>query len=95
LTYTENETLDTLEKISILGSFIIVLSTKYDLDDSIKWSRDSAVGIATGWTAGVRLPAGERDFSLLQTSQTGSEVHQPSYLMGARGDFRGGKAERV
>jgi hypothetical protein len=30
-------------------------------------SRDSSVGIATGWTAGVRFPAGVRDFNILHS----------------------------
>jgi hypothetical protein len=54
--------------------------------------RDSSVGIATGWTARVRFPA-VRDFSLLHSVQTGSEVHPASYPMGgAWGSFPGRKA---
>jgi hypothetical protein len=30
-------------------------------------SRDSSVGIAAGWTAGLQFPAGARDFSLLHS----------------------------
>jgi hypothetical protein len=48
---------------------------KYVAKDS---SRDSSVGIATGWTAGVRLPA-VQDFSLLHSVQTGSGTHPASY----------------
>jgi hypothetical protein len=44
-------------------------------------------GIATGWTVGDRFPAGERDFSLLHSVQTGSGNHLASYPMGAGGSF--------
>jgi hypothetical protein len=42
-------------------------------------------------TAGVQFPAGERDFSLLHSVQTGSEDHPPSYPMGTEGSFSRGK----
>jgi hypothetical protein len=42
-------------------------------------ARDSSVGIATGWTTGVRFPAGARDFNLLCNVQTGSGAHPASY----------------
>jgi hypothetical protein len=38
-----------------------------------------------GWMAGVRLPVGVRDFSLLHSGQTGSEAHSASYPMGTGG----------
>jgi hypothetical protein len=41
--------------------------------------RDNSFGIATGWTAGVRFPAGLRDFSLLHSVQPGSGAHPTSY----------------
>jgi hypothetical protein len=47
---------------------------------------------ATGWTAGVRFPVGERDFSLLRSVQTGSGAHPASYPMATEGSFPGGKA---
>jgi hypothetical protein len=52
-------------------------------------SRDSSVGIATGYVlddrgVGVRVPVGQ-EFSLLHLVQTGSGVHPTSYLMGTRG----------
>jgi hypothetical protein len=37
---------------------------------------------ATAWTAGVRFPAGTRDFSVLHSVQTGSGAHQTSNPMG-------------
>jgi hypothetical protein len=40
-------------------------------------SRNSSVGIGTGWTAGVRFPAGANDFSL-HSVQTGSGAHPAS-----------------
>jgi hypothetical protein len=42
-----------------------------------------------GWTTGVRLPAGEKDFSLFHSVQTGSRDHPASYPMGIRGSFPG------
>jgi hypothetical protein len=53
------------------------------------WSRDSSVGIATGWTAGLRFLAGAGDFSLLQI---GSGANSASYPIGSGGSFPGGKA---
>jgi hypothetical protein len=55
-------------------------------------SRDSAVGIATGyglddWEVGVRVPVG----SLLHVVQTGSGVHPTTYTMGTGGSFPGVK----
>jgi hypothetical protein len=44
-----------------------------------------------GWP-GVRVPAGDGSFSLHPRVQTGSEAHPPSYSMGTRGSFPGGKA---
>jgi hypothetical protein len=52
-------------------------------------SRDGSVGIATGWTARVRLPAGH-DFYLPHSVQTGSGAHPASYPVGTGGDFPGG-----
>jgi hypothetical protein len=58
-------------------------------------SRDSAVGIATGYglddrEVGVRVPGGSRIFSSARV-QTGCGVH-PTYPMGSGGSFPGGKA---
>jgi hypothetical protein len=62
----------------------------------MKRSRDSSVGIATGYgleDRGVRVqvPVGQ-EFSLLHVVQTGSGVHPTSYAMGTRGSFLRGKA---
>jgi hypothetical protein len=62
-------------------------------------SRDSSVGIATGYAlnnqgVGVRVPVGSRIF-FLHVVQTGSEVHPSSYPMGTGGSFSGGKAVGV
>jgi hypothetical protein len=56
-------------------------------------SRDSSVGIATGYglNARVRFPA-VKDFSLLHSIQTDSGAHPASYPMGTGGSFPGGKA---
>jgi hypothetical protein len=56
-------------------------------------SRDSSVGMATGWTARVRLRAVQA-FSLLHKVQTGSGAHPVSCSMGT-GDFPRGKAAGV
>jgi hypothetical protein len=37
---------------------------------------------ATDWIAGVQFPAGEKDFSLFHSVQTGSAVHLASYPVG-------------
>jgi hypothetical protein len=58
-------------------------------------SRDSAVGIATGYgldvprEVGVQVPVGSKIFSLLHLVQTGFEVHPASYPMGTGGTFPG------
>jgi hypothetical protein len=39
----------------------------------------------TGWTTGVRFPAGARDFSLSYCVQTGSGAHPACYPMGTGG----------
>jgi hypothetical protein len=54
-------------------------------------SRDSSVGIATGWAVRVQLLAGQ-DSSLLHSVQTGSKAYPASYSMGVGGFFPGGKA---
>jgi hypothetical protein len=54
-------------------------------------SRDSSVGIAMGWTAGVRFPA-VKNFSLLHVVQNDSGAHPAHYPMGAGAHSPGGKA---
>jgi hypothetical protein len=55
-------------------------------------SRDSVVGMATGYGGvGVRVPVGQ-EFSLLPVVQTGSGVHPASYPMGTGDSFPGYKA---
>jgi hypothetical protein len=59
-------------------------------------SRDSPVGIATGYGlddrgVGVRVPEGQK-FLLLHIVQTGSGVHPTPYKMGTGGLFPGVKA---
>jgi hypothetical protein len=59
-------------------------------------SRDSSVGIATGYGlddrgVGVRVPVGS-EYSLLHIVQTGSGAHPASYPMGTGGSFPDGKA---
>jgi hypothetical protein len=60
------------------------------------WSRDSSVGIATGYGlddgwVGVLVPVGPKIFSS-PLVQTGSQAHPASYPMGTGGSFPGGKA---
>jgi hypothetical protein len=58
-------------------------------------SWNSSVGIVTRVQAGqsrVQVPAGVREFPLLQNVQTSSEAHPISYSMGTRGSLPGGKA---
>jgi hypothetical protein len=64
-------------------------SFKYQLPSQV--NRDSTVGTAMGWTAGVRFPAVVRDFSVLHNIQAGSGDHPASYPMGTRGSFPEGK----
>jgi hypothetical protein len=58
-------------------------------------SRDSLVGVETGWTAGVRFPAGARYFSIFHSVQTGFRAHPAFYRMSTGGFFPGGKATWV
>jgi hypothetical protein len=53
------------------------------------FSQDSSVGIAkaTNWTAGVRLPARERDFSVIHNVQDGLWVTYSLLSNGYRGLF--------
>jgi hypothetical protein len=57
-------------------------------------SRDSSVGIATRWTARVRLAAEAKDLTL-RSAQTGSGAHPAFYPMATRALFAGGKAVGV
>jgi hypothetical protein len=56
-----------------------------------KFVRESSVGVAMGWTAGVRSPAGTVDLSLLRRVQPGSGAQPASYPMGTGGSFPDGK----
>jgi hypothetical protein len=47
--------------------------------------------VSTGWTAGVRSPAGAKGFSSSLCVQTGSEAHPASCTMGTGGPFPGVK----
>jgi hypothetical protein len=58
-------------------------------------SRDSVVGIATGYRTTEQSEFKSRygqKFSLLQVVHTGSGIHPISYPMGTGGSFPGGKA---
>jgi hypothetical protein len=97
---THNVTVDILRSNNRnRGRHYILLSIQQDfylLKSSLFESRDSAVGIATGYGldyqgVGVRVPVGQ-EFLLLHVVQTGSRVHPTSYPMGTNGPFPGGKA---
>jgi hypothetical protein len=62
----------------------------------VEGSRDSSVGIATGYGldnrgVGIRVP-GEQEFSLLHAVQTGTGNHPTSYPKDNGGSFPWGKA---
>jgi hypothetical protein len=64
------------------------------------WSRDSSVGVVTGYGldnrgSGVRFPAEAENFSLHHRVQNCSGTHPVSYPMGTWGSFPGGKATGV
>jgi hypothetical protein len=73
------------------------LIDKYIMSLCLRMSRDSSVGIATGYGLddrmfGVRFPVRAGNFSLRHYVQTGSGAHPASYPMGTEGSFHGGKA---
>jgi hypothetical protein len=75
--------------------FLATFPSSFALIFIIPCTNLCSVGIATGWTAGVRFRAGARDFSLLHSVQTCSGVHLASYTMGSGGFFPGAKAAGV
>jgi hypothetical protein len=77
---------DSLNKANYGSRIFMFLRHKYK-------SRDSVVGIATGYglddrRVGVGVPVGSRIFTS-PTVQTGSGVHPTSYTMGTGGSFPG------
>jgi hypothetical protein len=69
--------------ITVFGNSSSLLETKVG-----QWVQRQA----TGWTDGIRFPAGERYFSLLRNIQTAYGAGQPaSYPIGSGGTFPGGK----
>jgi hypothetical protein len=77
---------------------VIVLLSRTNLLDVM--SRDSAVGMATGYgldnrTTRLRFPVGAGNFSLRHHVQTGSGAHPASHPMGVGGSFTGGKRPGV
>jgi hypothetical protein len=80
-----------MSSVRIVG-LAVEIRTRHPLKTSQKhfisnycWCRDSSVGVATGWTAGVQFPARGKRFSLLHSVQTGSGAHPASYPMGTGG----------
>jgi hypothetical protein len=55
--------------------FVIIKSFRLKIKLVYSNNRDTSVGIATGYTVGVRFPEGVRDLSLLHSVQTGSEAY--------------------
>jgi len=53
-----------------------------------------SAGLRAGWS-GVRVPAGNGNYSLNHRVQTGSGAHPASCPMGSRGSFLGDKAVRA
>jgi hypothetical protein len=68
---------------------------KHILYEYVSRNRDSSVGIATGWTAGVRFLARARDVSLLHSIRTCSEAHPVSNTMGIVGPSSRDKAAKT
>jgi hypothetical protein len=54
----------------------------------VYWNWNSSVGVATGWTAGFRSPAGTRDFSV-PSVQTDPGAHPAFCTVGTGGFFPG------
>jgi hypothetical protein len=52
------------------------------------WGLIGSVSMVTGWTAGIRFPAGVKDFSAFHCVQNSPKAHP----VGARGYFPRGKA---
>jgi hypothetical protein len=71
---------DALSHFTCLNVCIVQRNKEYCPEGS----RESSVGIAAGWTFGVRFPARRRDFFLLHSGQT-SGVHPAFRLMGTVG----------
>ena len=74
------------EDLITYNSLEIVLRARMDicvLRAQGRWNSIVASGnrLVVGWS-GVQIPAGIRDFSVLQYDQTGSGAHQASYSMG-------------
>jgi hypothetical protein len=90
------------EKYKLRAFENTVLKRIWDLGDrQTERGRGTGAGIAqsvlrraTGWTAGVRFPAGAKAFSLLHSVQTGSVAHPASYPMGSMGLFPRGQSGR-
>jgi hypothetical protein len=62
-----------------IGSILIASPNNLRNKIHLGASRDSSVGIATGCTSGVRFSAGERDYLILHSVQTGFETHTFCY----------------
>jgi len=76
---------------AVLGSWDSITST-------VLGSWNSIIGTVTRLQAGrygIQIPAGAREYSLLQNVENSSEAHLGSYTMGTRGCFPGGKAGMI
>jgi len=78
---------DIAEDLITCSSLEIVLRARMDIVCVLRaqgrWNSIVASGnrLVVGWS-GVQIPAGIRDFSVLQYDQTGSGAHQAAYSMG-------------
>jgi hypothetical protein len=64
--------------VNIILHTVVIHFTKFNKYHPVTTRRDSSVGIATGWEAGVYFMAGTYFFSLLHSVQTGSELEDIS-----------------
>jgi hypothetical protein len=79
-----------------VNNYICVCNHLHKFTCTIMGSRNSSVGIATGYglddrEVGIRVPVWSK-CSLLRSVQTGSGAHPASYPMGTGGSSPGGKA---
>jgi hypothetical protein len=91
---TSQKTVLVIVPTSITSNLTILYYVIAEFKKILIWklySRDSSVGLATGWTARFRFPTGKSDLSLLHSAQTCCVDHPASYPMNTGGSFPGGK----
>jgi hypothetical protein len=75
-----------IPRANSVNKLLFLMETVFSVRQQISFP-ESLIGMATGWTVGVRYLAGTRNCSLLHSVQTGSGVHPISYAMGTAGCF--------